>query len=108
MGFGETVRLGDSASTITFEKIIQDGRCPVDGDCFWEGMAEIQFVLATESAERTEFILRIPGLVETPYTENSPVEAGQFHFKLLQLEPYPSGEGDIQPTTYQAHLMFEE
>jgi hypothetical protein len=108
IGFGETVRLGNFPAAITFAAIIQDGRCPVAGACLWEGVGEIQFGLAGEGAEKKEFILSIPGLVETPYTSNSFIEVGGFHFKLLQLDPYPSGEAPAQPDAYQAQLLFEE
>jgi hypothetical protein len=110
IGIGETVRLGDSKSVITFEAIIQDSRCPIGVGiaCFWEGVGEVQFVLTDDDTESKEFTLTIPGLVETPYTANSLVKEGEFLFKLLQLEPYPSDEAPIQPDTYQAQLLFEE
>lgn len=107
IAFGETVRLGDANTSIRFEALIQDGRCPVNGACLWEGVAEVQFALAAEGGEETDFILSIPGLVETPYTDNAFVEQAGFRFKLLQLEPYPTDDSTAQPDAYQARLVFE-
>ena len=74
LGSGETVRLGDSNFDLTFEAIIQDGRCPVGGTCVWEGEAEVQFLLSSSNTANTVFTLKILGLVETPYFDNPFVE----------------------------------
>jgi len=106
LGPGETVRLGDSNSDLTFEAIIQDGRCPLNVACVWEGVGEVQFLLASGSRSNTDFTLKIPGLVETPYTDNPFVEQADFRFKLLRLEPYPSNDDPPQPSDYRALLLF--
>jgi hypothetical protein len=107
LGFNETVRLGESNSDLTFEAIIQDGRCPTGGLCMWEGEGEVQFLLASGNGASRVFTLKIPGLVETPYTDNSFVEEAGFRFKLLQLEPYPEDEFPSKHSDYRALLLFE-
>ena len=104
---GETVRLGDSNTDLTFEAIVLDGRCPINVACIWEGVAEVQFLLASNNRDNTLLTLKIPGLVETPYTDNPFVEQAGFRFNLLQLEPYPSVEDQPQPSEYTALLIYE-
>ena len=106
IGIDETVRLGETNFDLTFEAIIQDGRCPIGGACMWEGEGEVQFLLTSSDRVDTVYTLKIPGLVETPYTDNFYVEQADFRFKLLQLDPYPVDDDPFQPTEYRALLLF--
>ena len=106
LGIDETVRLGETDFDLTFETIVQDGRCPLGGACMWEGEAEVQFLLASSDRANTFFTLKIPGLVETPFTDNLFLELAGFRFKLLQLEPYPADGDPFQLSEYRALLLF--
>jgi hypothetical protein len=85
--------------TVTFSKLVSDGRCPDNPAirCVWEGLAEIQLQIK-QSSERansgqafdTVLNLKIPGFVsQDDSTRHTTSDTLGFRFTLLQLDPYP-------------------
>ncbi len=101
---GDTVRLGQSDALLTFEDVHQDSRCPAV--CVWQGWADAGFSLISAAGD-SMFVLKIPGLAQTPYEENDSVDIGDFTFKLLELNPYPDADPDGGPPQYRALIRAE-
>lgn len=79
---GETVVLGDVS--ITFEKVVEDSRCPEGVQCVWAGNAKIQ-VKVSHNEHTSEEVMALfeNGKQPTLFEDEKRM------FKALQLNPYP-------------------
>jgi hypothetical protein len=50
VGGGETVTVPGTDTQLTFAAV-RDGRCPVDVDCMWEGLVEVELLVRTGSGD---------------------------------------------------------
>lgn len=46
MRLGETVSVDGEGPTITYERLLEDSRCPLDVQCIWAGNGRILLTLA--------------------------------------------------------------
>ncbi|MGB0789002.1 MAG: hypothetical protein ACPG7E_03915 [Marinirhabdus sp.] len=80
---GQSVEI-TGGTTITFEEVVEDSRCPKDATCVWEGLAKVKLkVLLKGNAPHTKTV--------TIRGNGQPVivQTGTNHIRALQLAPYP-------------------
>jgi hypothetical protein len=87
---GETIILQESGIAVTFSTVNEESRCPEDVQCVTAGRAVIGLHLSNASVELPEVELEIPGLVETPFSENDQLGLPGISLKLVDLTPYPN------------------
>jgi hypothetical protein len=103
---GENVFLVPDNVTVTFTRMMDDSRCPVDVVCFWAGLAIIRVDVSARD-RNTPLFLPIPGQVRTPYRRNR-LEAEGYYVTLLQLDPHPTRHDQSRPRQYEALLAIEK
>lgn len=99
---GETALVAEDGTTIRFESVANDSRCPADVDCIREGEAYAHFTIQEEGVAPQPLRLEIAGFV----TEVQDIEryqfqtAGRYVVALLLLQPYPglAREAEMAPT----------
>ena len=83
IGLGETVTF--KKATVTFLKVVEDSRCPLDVNCIWEGQATVLVEVIETGKE--------PKQVELLYgkRKNEQVFSSEgYSLKGISLSPYPS------------------
>lgn len=99
---GETALVAEDGTTIRFDRVAEDSRCPADVDCIREGEAYAHFTLQEDGVAPQPLRLEIAGFV----TEVQDIEryqfqtAGRYVVALLLLQPYPglAREAEMAPT----------
>lgn len=87
--FGNIARITDTL-TIFFAVVRTDSRCPADVTCVSPGEATVELHVTPANGSKTALLLSLPGLVPTPYFDNTVVQQQGFRFTLLQVDPYPA------------------
>lgn len=101
LAIGEIVVIGDQPLLFELEGVPADSRCPRSVVCVWEGEATVQIRL------------EIPGETvasELLHSSGSPLGSNEIEFhdqlvRLLEVQPYPSGPGSIDPTDYRVSFV---
>lgn len=85
LGASSEVQAGELA--ISFDKLVEDSRCPNGVDCFWEGQAKIQLLInETTSLE----------LIMQAAQEDLAIDTlGNYIYTLLDVSPYPDVKDDL-------------
>jgi hypothetical protein len=87
---GQTAVLDSAGTTIRFERVLNDGRCPSDVMCVWEGEASIEVKVGTPGMPPASIKLKIPGYVDrNDSLRHRPADTLGYRFTLMQLDPYP-------------------
>lgn len=84
---GESVAIQGDELVLTFEKLVEDSRCPTGVDCFWEGQAKIN--LLVNGSETVEVIMRAGKEDLAKDTLNNIV------YTLLTVSPYPDVKDEL-------------
>ena len=67
---------------------IEDGRCPINDDCVWQGNAEVRMRITNES-ETKDFILNTAGSINESLDFPTSTSIFGINVELLDLQPYP-------------------
>ncbi len=88
---GQSAILPGSGSRLTFERVVQDSRCPMDVTCVWAGEGQARFTLHTYSGQAYSFTLALPGGTPEalPMDKAPSALKGGYIIHLLRLQPYP-------------------
>ena len=94
---GATATLPDGAR-LTFEKVNDDSRCPMDASCVWAGDATVAISVSRSGSagEARELHTQASG---------SQVSYGDYVIKLAALSPYPRSDRQIRGEDYVATLV---
>ncbi len=82
-------------ASLTFNKVIEDSRCPAEVTCVWAGRARIEVAPTAPNARYTLVTL----------TLGDTTRAGAF--RLLDLTPLPSASDAADPQAYRAQFVAE-
>ena len=96
---GHTVRIQGEGSSVTFDQVATDSRCPRAVSCVWEGDAVVVLTLTHPDRERAS------GELHTSRRFAQSVGYGDVHVALLTLAPEPCEGGPIPQTEYRATLQ---
>jgi hypothetical protein len=99
---GESAPLSEPGSSLSFDALLSDNRCPVGMSCPWRySVAHTRFTLRT--ADGTAYVVPLtmpsgpPGLL--PIEDAPWAMAGGYVIHLLRLQPYPGWPPDGVPVT---------
>jgi hypothetical protein len=94
---GQTAVLNGNGPRITFTKVNEDSRCPVDGVCIWAGDAKIELIISQNGSDATKVIsLTAP---------NNETTSGTLRIRFVSLAPVPKvGDAGAQ-RPYVAQLI---
>ena len=97
MKLGESVSLGGASGIrLTFKRVEQDSRCPIDAICVWTGDAEIALQIAQGSQVAT-------AALHTHVQPRQTVWNG-YTISLVGLTPAPQSSKPTDPAAYRAQL----
>ena len=99
LGEGESVWIEDNQHQITLVEVIEDSRCPVNAECFWEGNAKVKILVGEE-----EYVLTLGKLLEGDV--NSVALGDGLSLRVVEITPYPDSEQDGRP--YEVTLIVEQ
>lgn len=79
---GDTAAVGSTGVTITFLRVTEDSRCPLNAVCVWEGNGRVELTLSSAYGATKDVALN---------TTTEPVFSG-LRIVLAALNPYPTGD----------------
>ncbi len=91
---GEAVVVDSPGLRVSFERVIEDSRCPTGAVCVWAG----QVVAEVKTGDGAE---------PHPLRPGESVTAGGYRVRLLRVEPYPTSPAAIAPSDYRATLAVD-
>ena len=95
---GDSIWIEKGMFLITLDGVIEDSRCPMDVECFWEGNAKVLVRVGED-----EYILTLGKLLEG---DTNSIPLGEdLSLRLVEITPYPGSEQDGQP--YLVTLIVE-
>src|SRR5688572_13604353 len=92
---GQTATVNDARISLTFERVTDDSRCPVDVTCIWEGDAVVVLKVKTETGEATRELHTQGG-----DSRSRKAPAGQYVITLVKLEPTPRSSAPVDQAAY--------
>jgi hypothetical protein len=98
---GQKAEFKDSGLEITFNKVLEDSRCPEGVECVWEGNGKIELSVY-QSVSGSE-IKELNTALEPKQTES-----GNHKIRLTELQPYPKKDGEIESEKYRIRLLVEK
>ena len=97
---GGSVELSTRGVGISFDRVVEDSRCPADVVCIWAGKATVALTATEEDTSATVRTSLVPGSgIESPWTEvpgQRPALAA-ISIRLIDLGEYPDSDGDRKP-----------
>jgi hypothetical protein len=95
---GKTATLSSNGTHITFNKVTDDSRCPIDVVCVWAGDAKIELAIARNGSPPETRVVSI-----TP--PNDEVVSGDLKVRLVGLAPAPRQAEPSASRAYVARLI---
>ena len=107
--YNQTVLIKEEKLFIKFEKV-EEGRCPIDVYCFWEGQATGSFQLTklNEGRATAKPVIRPSVRPGTKEYWNLAGDALGYRLFLEELNPYPDIDKPFDPRNYIAQLRVEK
>ena len=98
---GQTAAVNGADARITFKRVLEDSRCPVDVTCVWAGDAKIELIVSRNGAADETRILSI-----TP--PNQEATAGNLRIRFVSLAPVPRQADGNAPRNYRAECIVDQ
>ena len=98
---GETAAVKGADARITFKRVTDDSRCPVDVTCVWAGDAKIEITISRNGAPDETRILSI-----TPPKHEATV--GNLRIRFVSLAPVPRQADANVPRKYRAEFVVDQ
>jgi hypothetical protein len=98
--YGEDRQLDNSVLRVTFGRVVEDSRCPVDVVCVWAGNAVVEIGVAAGMGPTVP--LQINATMDPRYVDWNGVRV-----TVLALTPAPRSDTPIKPEDYSVTLRFE-
>lgn len=95
---GKTAVLKGNIARITFNRVTDDSRCPLDVQCVWAGDARIEVTVERSGAPAETTVISV-----TP--PNNEVTAGGLRLRLVGLAPAPKQSEPSASRAYVAQLV---
>jgi hypothetical protein len=97
LAVGKTATVSGSDYHITFNRVTEDSRCPVDVQCVWAGDAKIELTVSRATALDRRVISLTP--------PNSEVTVGDLRIRFVSLAPAPRQSEPPASRAYVAQLL---
>ena len=100
LAYGEERSVGGSVLMVSFVRVVEDSRCPVDVVCVWEGNAQIE--LGIRMGMGPTFPLQMNTTLAPRFTDWNDIRV-----TLLELLPQPRADDPPRPEGYTARIRLE-
>lgn len=101
--YGESKSLPGKDIRITFDKVLEDSRCPEGVTCVWEGNAKIRLSLLLERD-----ILSVGALNSNRKIDPDSLVFAGYTIRIKSLDPYPIDGVAIDSSDYRVTLTFKK
>jgi len=98
---GQTAAVKGAGASITFKRVLDDSRCPVDVTCVWAGDARIEVTISRNGGADDTRILNI-----TPPKHEAVV--GNLRIRFVSLAPIPRQADANVPRKYIAEFVVDQ
>lgn len=98
LAVGKSATISGTGYRITFSRVTEDSRCPVDVQCVWAGDAKIELTVSRSSAPADTRVISL-----TP--PNSEATVGDVKIRFVSLAPTPRQSEPPASRAYVARLM---
>ena len=98
LALGQAAALSGTGYRITFDRVTEDSRCPIDVVCVWAGDAKIQLTIARSTAPAD---VRILGLSPP----NGETDSDGVRIRFVSLAPAPRQSEPSAKRKYVARLV---
>lgn len=98
---GQTATVKGTDARITFKRVLEDSRCPVDVTCVWAGDAKIEITISRNGAADETRILSI-----TP--PNHEATVGNLRIRFVSFAPVPRQADGNAPRNYRAEFVVDQ
>lgn len=95
---GKTASVNGSRARITFNKVTDDSRCPVDVVCIWAGDAKVELTIVRDGSAADTRVISIT-------SPNNEVVSGDLRIRLVGLAPAPRQSEPSARRAYVAQLV---
>lgn len=102
LSYRECVNDLDNHSSLCFESVSGDSRCPTGVVCVWEGNASVRFRFSKNNESAIFFDLN------TSHQFRRDITIDGYKITLLKLSPYPAINHPIDQKDYKAELLIEK
>lgn len=104
ISINQPVLFSEKGLTLTFQKVLEDSRCPSHVQCAWAGQARIS--ISVSQTDQAPIILEMN---TNPPLKQDVVTYEDFQIQLLALNPYPEDIGQRIPAkVYEATFVITE
>ncbi|MFL5482211.1 MAG: hypothetical protein ACJ8AK_08450 [Gemmatimonadaceae bacterium] len=98
LAVGKSATINGTDYRITFNRVTEDSRCPVDVQCVWAGDAKIELTLSRNGAPRDTRVISV-----TP--PNNEATVGDVKVRFVSLAPTPRQSEPPASRPYVAQLL---
>ncbi len=98
---GQKAEIRESDLEITFNRVIEDSRCPKGVECVWAGNGKVEISIQFDGTEFRVYELNTS-------LEPDEIKAGNYRIRLLKLQPYPVKDEEILPEKYRILLVVKK
>ena len=96
----QTAQMTAEKISVTFQKVLEDSRCPVDVTCIWAGLAKVSLQVAVSGQER-ELSLSTSPPDHSAVFEN-------YTFWLIQVSPVPRSDQTMDRSAYVVTVRVDQ
>jgi hypothetical protein len=96
---GKTVTIAGEPLSVSFDRVVEDSRCPTNTTCVWAGTAVVQLGVRVSDTVRGSLNL------QTLPDDAREAVFQKYRLRLIQLAPAPTDSAAIPPEQYVLTLM---
>ncbi|MBX7150927.1 hypothetical protein K1X84_04765 [bacterium] len=95
----------DDGYVLSFDRVSEDSRCPVDAVCIWMGNAKIHLTLTGPGGET-----QTPNVVPVEFNTSNPVvyENNIWRLELVELMPAPYSDQPLDSNAYRITVNIQQ
>ncbi|KAA3636175.1 MAG: hypothetical protein DWQ02_08685 [Bacteroidetes bacterium] len=94
MDLGETVEI--EGILITFEKVLEDSRCPEKVQCVWAGRARVEVIVQAENEDAVVKEVILGQRLQHEVIDRKLYVNDEFIIKVISIRPYPEKPGILE------------
>ena len=96
----QTAQIAAENTSVTFQEVLEDSRCPVDVTCIWAGLAEVSLQVSVSGQER-----------ELRLSTSPPEDSAVFEnhtFWLISVRPVPRSDRNTDRSAYFVTVRVDQ
>jgi len=98
--FHQSIKYSDAYIRVKLDSVLNDSRCPVDAECFWEGNAEVRFEITIEN--------EVKRVVLNTTLQPKNAQINDYNIELVSLMPLPKSGSIIKQSDYYAEIKLQK